>query len=274
MHVKRQSMRPSTSGHVETKFGSRALPLNVTPANVRLLPESERNHRTAGAASEKLVIRVIRIQYEGAVSRKTSQQFGFCPGRPLYAAEEFQMVVPDVRDETDGRPGNFRQPGGLPFGIHAQFQYRRPVDRGQPEHRLRQADSIVQIARGFFEAPALRQRFRNHLLRGGFAVASRHRHNGNVEAGSMKRRQVLVRFQGIRNLDDERNRPRRDGLGGLGPARERFDHDPIGSTGEDLINKAVPVKPRTFQRDEQIAFAYLPGIGAHPLNQTTRRTLQ
>ena len=47
-----------------------------------------------------------------------SQQFGFRAGGPVHASKEFQMVVPDVRNEADSRPGNFRQPCGLTFGIH------------------------------------------------------------------------------------------------------------------------------------------------------------
>ncbi len=152
--------------------------------------------------------------------------------------------------------------GGLAGVVHADFEHRDAVHGAQAQHHQRQADLVVQIARGRqYAVGAARgaQNRRSHFLDRRLAVAADDRDDRQREAPAPERGQAAQRLQRI--VDCEQAFPRRRRRGE--PRRVIGRDDGRGGAAfERLRDEFVPIEALALERDEELARTNDARIGA------------
>ncbi len=221
--------------------------------------EAERHDAAARAFLEQPEVAIVGVQDRGAVSRQLVQQLGFRFGRAIHGLEELEMIGADVRDEPQCGPSDLAQARGLAHVVDAHLDDGRFVPDVQPEQRIRDADPVVQIALGLQRAPTRGEHARDHLFRGGLAVAAGDGDKRQREARAMRGREQLIRAQRIGHAEQQR-------AGGSERRRRRVvrAHDDGGcARGHGRGHEFVGVEPLPGQGHEQVALLHGAGVGVH-----------
>ena len=89
-------------------------------------------YQQLGPRSQIVKIRIISVQYRRPVGWQHVEKLGLRLRRPLHAAEEFQVVGANIRDESDGRTDDFTKASRLTSVIDSHFDCSCLMAGGQP----------------------------------------------------------------------------------------------------------------------------------------------
>jgi hypothetical protein len=161
-----------------------------------------------------------------------------------------------------------RQVGNLAGVVHAHLDHRGAMRRLKTQQHQRQADVVVEVARGrqhgefgvVAVGPGLGAQDRGgHLLHRGLAVAAGDADQRDVETGAPRGTEGTQRQARIGD-----HQQRQAGRATFGP--RRVDHRRRGTAFGRNLEERVAVEVLALQRDEQLAAGERPRIGRHPLD--------
>ena len=157
---------------------------------------------------------VVSVQDRQAVFLQMVKDLALGLQDALPAAQVLDVGVADVGDHGDVRPHHGPQILDLTKVVHARFDHRRLVLRGQAQQGQGRTDVVIEILRGLEDVQLRLQHGGDHFLRGGFAHAAGDLHEGDLKFVPVGGGQVPQGQTSIRYLDVELIRT--DILGQLG----------------------------------------------------------
>ena len=166
------------------------------------------------------------------------------------------MRAHGVIDNRHLRPGQAGEVADLAKMVHAHFDHRVAMRGGEAKQRQRQADIVVEVARGGVHgggAGVGAQDGRHHFLDGGLAVGAGNADALHVEAGAPVCRQRTQRQAGIGHADHAAL-----------PCHLAADQC-ARAFGQHLGHEVVGIEFLAYQRHEQIAGLHGAAIGHHAL---------
>ncbi len=197
--------------------------------------------------------RVVRVQNRAPARGEPRHERALFGGHPLERAQPLQVGRADVGDDRDVRPADFGQARDLSRQAGAELEYGPLVARFETEEGQRDADLVVEVARGLQDRETARQDGGRHAARARLAVGAGDRHDRGRAAAPMAGRDVPERAGRVGHRD----------AGGLRAGAERRaesfqpvrgHHNPAGRpVGKYLRQEAVTVVRLAVDGDEGLA---------------------
>ena len=204
-----------------------------------------------------LRMRIVGVDHRRPARWKRTDGVGVLGGDLVDRAHEFLVLALRIGDHADRRPRDRGELAGLAAMVHPDLEHGEPLRIAQAQHRERQADRVVEIARGRGDrvgTGARPEHRRDHLLGRRLAVAADDHRDRNVEAAAPVRGQRAE--CGQRLVDG-------DQVAGKTRCPVARDQRRGRAAGEGLGDEIVAVETLAAQRDEQVAGYDAARVGGH-----------